>query len=1228
MKFLRSLPSEWRTHTLIWKNKADLEDQILDDLFNNLKIYEAEVKSSSSTIPTTQNIAFVSSQKTDSTNESISAVTSVSAASTKVPFSALARSMRLSTNESISAVTSVSAASTKVPFSALPNVDNLSDAVIYSFFASQSNSPRLDNDDLKQINADDLEEINLKWQMAMLIMKAKRWNATTATGEGILHENAGHLDVSMPTSLVHDRYPSREWYHAVPPPYKGTFMPPKPDLVFFDAPTDNETVPTVLNVEPNTTKPNKDLSQNNAMRRTHQHYARMTHPHPHRHVVPIAVLTRSMLVLLTAARHVTTAVPQTKVQHQRPTKHGVNKVHSPMRRPINLRPSPKNSNFHQKVTTIKANQVNAVQGVKRNWVWKSKCPVLDHVSRYTSASMTLKQFDYTDALGRSKNMSYLSDFEEINRGYVAFGGNPKGGFQENLNSDTVGKEAKSVQQYVLLPLWSSGFKDPQNTDAAAFEVKELESAVHVSPNSYDKTKKHDDMTKREAKGKSLVELSTRVRDLSDEFEEFFDNNTNEVNAASTSVTAVGPNSINSTNTFSAHGPSNNAVSLNFKFGGKSSFVDPSQYPDDPDMPALEDITYSYDEEDVGAEANFSNLETNTTVSPILTTRVYKDHPVTKIIGDLSSTPQTRSMTRMVKEKVKHKQDGIFISQDKYVAEILRKFGLTDGKSASTPIDTMKPLLKDPDGEDVDVQIYRLMIGSLMYLTSSRPDIMFAVCACARFHVTLKALHLHAVKKIFSDYAGASLDKKSTIGGVNTPRCDEDSLGIIELMVFLYPVDEKDRIEVFAVDLKLLMSDKFLMLSSKLLLFGLTIDDAHLLLLGHKVSAVGSFDKIVDFLNAQFIRSNDVMRLQALIDTKKVVITEGSIRQALRLDDADGVDCLLNEEIFVELARMGYEKPSTNSSMASAVICLATVGDLSSHTTKYTSPALIQKDFANMRRIGKGFSRVDTPLVDGMLVPQQAQDVEDAVEDEDDANEGEIAALDANEDVTLKTVDADVQGRLSESQAKVYNLDLEHAEKVLSMQDTDEAKPTEVEEVTEVVTAAKLMTEVVITAATTITAAQVPKANAPRRRKGVIIQDPEETATALVIVQSEVKSKDKGNGILVEEPKPLKRQAQIEQDEAFARELEAESIGMIEDLEMLWKLVQERFQSLDPKNFSDDFLLNTLKMILLVEKKYHLTRFTLEQMLNNVRLEVKEESEMSLELLRLMRRQLQEGYKPE
>nr|GEX67804.1 hypothetical protein [Tanacetum cinerariifolium] len=126
---------------IVENSHFDLEEQSLDDLFNNLKIYKAKVKGSSTS---SQNIAFVSSNNTNSTNESVNVVPSVSVASSKVTISNL------------------------------PNVDSLSDAVIYSFFASQSNSPRLDNEDLKQIDPDDLEEIDLKWQMAMLTMRDRR----------------------------------------------------------------------------------------------------------------------------------------------------------------------------------------------------------------------------------------------------------------------------------------------------------------------------------------------------------------------------------------------------------------------------------------------------------------------------------------------------------------------------------------------------------------------------------------------------------------------------------------------------------------------------------------------------------------------------------------------------------------------------------------------------------------------------------------------------------------------------------------------------------------------------------------------------------------------------------------------------------------------------------------------------------------------------------------------
>nr|GEW60357.1 retrotransposon protein, putative, Ty3-gypsy subclass [Tanacetum cinerariifolium] len=568
----------------------------------------------------------------------------------------------------------------------------------------------------------------------------------------------------------------------------------------------------------------------------------------------------------------------------------------------------------------------------------------------------------------------------------------------------------------------------------------------------------------------------------------------------------------------------------------------------------------------------------------------------------------------------------------------------------------------------------------------------------------------------------------------------------------------------------------------------------------KSDASEGFDQIIDFLNASSIKYaltvnpniyvscikqfwssvlvkkvNDVTRLQALVDKKKVIITEATIRDALLLDDAESIDCLPNEEIFTELSRMGYEKPSTkltfykavflpqwkflihtilqfvsakrtswnefSSSMASAVICLSTdrkfnfskyifdslvrnvdsstmfcmypqflqlmvraqVGDLSSHSTKYSSPVLTQKVFANMRRVGKGFFGVDTFLFEGMIVAQQTDDVadegdadvdvdvvpaaaaepsipsptptnqppppsqdlpstsqvqptspplpiaqppspqpqstqsshnakismdllytlletcttltrrvehlehdkiaqtleitklkqrvkklekrtklkvsklrrlkrvgtsqrvdtsEDTFMDDVSKQGGIIANIDADEDVTLKDVAAiamdvdavekdaeieessDVQGRQAESQAQIYQIDLENAEKVLSMQD-DEVEPVELQEVIEVVTTPKRMTEVVTAASATITDATtlIPVAaitiapSAARRRKGVVIRDSEETSTPSIILHSEPKSKDKGKRILLEEPKPLKKQFQIEQDEAYARELE-------------------------------------------------------------------------------------------
>nr|GEV96991.1 ribonuclease H-like domain-containing protein [Tanacetum cinerariifolium] len=319
------------------------------------------------------------------------------------------------------------------------------------------------------------EDANLKllrslppaWNTRILIMRNKSDLDTLSYDNQVFTSTvfdcddliSSDSDVSLPPSIVLDRYQSGKGYHAVPPPYTGTFMPPKSDLVFYDAPTANETVPTVLNVELSSTKPNQDLSQTHrpsapiiedwvsdseddsegepmppqkapSFVQTSEHVKTprpSVKPVEHlapaenfrkdilKHVVPTAVLTRSRLVLLTAARPVTTVVPHINVTRLRPSKTVITKPYSSQRRPIHHRPSHKPSNFPQKITIVKAPQVNAIKGVKGNWgnpqhALKDKGVINSGCSRHMIG-----------------NISYLSNFEEIKGGYVAFGGNPKCG---------------------------------------------------------------------------------------------------------------------------------------------------------------------------------------------------------------------------------------------------------------------------------------------------------------------------------------------------------------------------------------------------------------------------------------------------------------------------------------------------------------------------------------------------------------------------------------------------------------------------------------------------------------------------------------------------------------------------------------------------------------------------------------------------------------------------------
>nr|GEY57804.1 putative ribonuclease H-like domain-containing protein [Tanacetum cinerariifolium] len=678
-------------------------------------------------------------------------------------------------------------------------------------------------------------------------------------------------------------------------------------------------------------------------------------------------------------------------------------------------------------------------------------------------------------------------------------------------------------------------------------------------------------------------------------------------------------------------------------------------------------------------------------------------------------------------QVKQKPDGIFISQDKYVAKILRKFGLTDRKSASTPIDTEKPLLKDPDGEDVDVHAYRSMISSLMYLTSSRPDIMYLK---GKPHLGLwypKDLPFNLVAYFDSDYAGASLNKKSTTGGYQFLGCRLISWQCKKQTIVATSSTEAEYVAAASYYAQVLWIQNQLLDcgNEALAILGqtATVDVKD----GIKVSAV------------DLKKMNDVVRLQALIDRKKLLITEDSIRQALRLNDADSVDCLPNEEIFAKSARMGYgsllpkdaaeDKDVVNEVSDEPTSPLPTPANppppQQEHIPsppqaetaqpsplpqqQHSQPAAISMTLLNTlletcATLTKQVANLEQDKIDQAIeITKLKQRVKRGC-----IQTGGIVELDADEDVTLEEVDAEVTKDADE---------------------TNTAEPTEVEEVIKVVTAAKLMTKVVTTS---IIAAPVPKVSAPRRITGVIIQDPEEAVTTS---EKQVKRNERQDNTVMRyqalKRKPvtetqarknimvylknmvgfkmdffkeeLKTHLQIvlndeddvyteatplalkvpvvdyqiyhEHNKPFYKIIIADGTHQLflsfitllrsfdrEDLEMLWKLVQERFQSSEPKNFSDDFLLSTFKImfekpnveasiwrdqrgryglakfkswklfescglhiitytttqiILPVERKYPLTRFTLEQMLNNARLEVEEESEMSLELLRLL-----------
>ncbi|GJZ61779.1 hypothetical protein Tco_0617916 [Tanacetum coccineum] len=259
------------------------------------------------------------------------------------------------------------------------------------------------------------------------------------------------------------------------------------------------------------------------------------------------------------------------------------------------------------------------------------------------------------------------------------------------------------------------------------------------------------------------------------------------------------------------------------------------------------------------------------------------------------------------EAVKQQPDGIFISQDKHVADILKKFHFCSIKTATTPIVSNKPLVKDKDGVDVDVYVYRSMIGSLMYLTASRPDIMFAVCACARLRATYDA-------KLVSDASlvntarptlstvRANLVLPGKFGAVRQIWCCQANLMLsaYQSLILSQSIISHILIRVFMANLEF-------------------VDQHNMVACLEKIEGNSDFHEIVDFLASSLI--HHALTINATIDSKAVEVTEASIKSSLLFNDADGTACLTNEAIFQNLALMGYEVQNLPAGMSFPQILL-------------------------------------------------------------------------------------------------------------------------------------------------------------------------------------------------------------------------------------------------------------------------------------------------------------------
>nr|GEU78075.1 hypothetical protein [Tanacetum cinerariifolium] len=1033
-----------QTFNRLQKNKVDVDTISMDDLYNNLKVYEPKVKGMASSNSNTRNMAFLSS-----TNSSTYGVVNIA--------------------QAVNTANRVFTARTQVNV-----VDNLSNVVIYAFLASQPNSPQLKHEDLEQIHLDDMEKINLRWQMAMLTMRARRF--LKKTGRKLTVNGNEFLGFDMSKVKFYNNHKkghfarecralrNQDTKHKESTRRSGPVeTPASTALESCDGLEDIKDLKVEIQM--------KDIAIEELRRKLEVAYKEkdgiqlsleklenaskslnklldcqivdnykkgLGYESYNAFAVNPVVENKSSEEETKAVRKNLDAPiveewvsddEEEKVTQPKIVKKTVRpiivkkKLVKPKQQEKTIRKTVENfKNNRQKiidledgktsmeqcsngnnvntarpkavVNTVKGNLVNAVKA-SACWVWKPKTNVIDHVSKHNIASITLKNFDYIDAQGRSKTLieaarTMLDDSKlpttfwallvvykievlvvkphnktpyELFHGITPtlsfvrpfgcpvtilntkdhlgkFDGKADEGFfiryslnskafrvfnsrtrivEENLhirfsentlnvvgsrpglfdidaltrtmnyesivagtqsnnypgtkaydNASQAKKETEHVNDYILLPLWTAdppfsqdpknshddGFKpssndrkkvdeDPNNErpfdpnmpaleDVGTFnflnededdnivaDMNNMDTTIQMSKNleehgfvsTIQQRTNHKDLknclfacflSQEEPKKVShalkdlrwieaiqedliqfklqevwtLVDLLNGKRAIGtkwvfgnkkDKEEIMIRNKARLVDQGHTQKERIDYDEV------FAHVMD---VKSDFLYGKIEEEVYVCQPPgfEDLDFPdrvyKVEKALYGLHQDPKAWYETLSTylLDNGFQRGKIDKTLFIKRHKGDILLVQMSSMGE---LTFFLRLQVKQKNDGIFISQDKDVAEILKKFRFTKVKNASTPMKTQKPLIKDKDGKEVDVHMYRSMIGLLMYLTSSRPDIMFTIYLKGQPKLGLwypKDSLFDLVAYTNSDYAGASLDKMSTTGGYQFLEC--------------------------------------------------------------------------------------------------------------------------------------------------------------------------------------------------------------------------------------------------------------------------------------------------------------------------------------------------------------------------------------------------------------------------------------------------------------------------